>query len=289
MRYVFAFGVGRSGTSLLGRLLACTRTPARFVTELCPGVSDRIPGSHFMVHPEDAATVQRVREAIAELGQGKCPLPDAQAHRLERDDPDAEVVIIKDIHSLLAYPELLSHLDSWRAVAITRDTTRCLDSYFYGHPRGDRRYLRADYSYLTARIDSAAADSRIARAERSVGSRVRRYLRRPRMFTTELFRQAAIVEFISHYLRTWSTEDDRMAHVSFESLCRDPLGEAVRLFDFLDLDHDDASLSAVRRMTSGPSDLYYATDKDSRRILDQRYKWLSRRTLRRVAAFLEHD
>ena len=109
------------------------------------------------------------------------------------------------------------------------------------------------------------------------------------IFTTELFRQAAITEFLGHFLRTWSSEDDRVAQVSFESLCRDPLGETVRLYDFLDLDYDDDTLSAVRHMTHGTSNEYYATDKDSRRILEQPYKWLRGRRLRRVTAFLEED
>jgi hypothetical protein len=242
-----------------------------------------------MVEPEDTATVDRVREAIAELGAGKCPFDAREMQRLERDDPDAEVLIVKDIHSLLAYPQILSGLDDWRAVAITRDTTRCLDSYFHGHQPEQRRYLIEDYAYLAAHIDCVAADSLVARAERSVGSRVRRYLRRPRWRTTELFRQAAITEFLAHFLRAWSAGDGRMAHVSFESLCRDPLGEATRLFDFLDLDCGDDALSAVRRMTTGSSDAYYATDKDSRRVLEQPYKWLGSRALRRVATFLEND
>ena len=51
MRYRFAFGLGRSGTTLLGRLLALTSSPARFVSELCPGIPDRIPNPVFMVEP----------------------------------------------------------------------------------------------------------------------------------------------------------------------------------------------------------------------------------------------
>lgn len=289
MRYVFAIGVGRSGTTLLGRILASTTTPARFVAELCPGIPDRIPNPVFMVEPEDVSTVERVRDAITELGASKSPFDAAEARRLERDDPDAEVLIVKDVHSLLAYPQILSGLDAWSAVVITRDTTRCLDSYFHGHRQDARRYLCEDYAYLAARIDSAAEGSLLARAERAVGSGVRRYLRRPRIFTTELFRQAAMTEFIAHFLRTWSSEDERVTHVSFESLCRDPLGEAIRLFDLLDLEYDDDSLSAVRRMTTGTSDEYYATDKDSRRILEQPYKWLGGRRLRRVAALLGND
>jgi hypothetical protein len=289
MRYVFAFGVGRSGTTLLGRVLATTPTPARFAAELCPGVPERIPGPHFMVDPDDAATVQRVREAIVELGAGKCPFAPDQAYRLERDDADAEVLIIKDVHSLLAYPQILSGLDSWRAVVITRDTIRALDSYFHGHRPDQRQYLRADYAHVAARIGSAPADSLLERAARGVAEDVRRYLRRPRLFTTEMFRQAAITEVLAHFLRVWSHADERVTHVSFESLCRDPLGEAVRLLDFLGLDHDDDTLIAVRRMTTGTSDAYYATDKDSRRVLQQPFKWMSAGQQRRVAAFLGVD
>ncbi|MGE5801642.1 MAG: hypothetical protein ACM358_05255, partial [Gemmatimonadota bacterium] len=79
MRFAFVFGVGRSGTTLLGRLLAYTRTPARFVTELCPGVPDRIPNPVFMVEPEDGATIGRVRDALFELAAGKLRFAPDQA------------------------------------------------------------------------------------------------------------------------------------------------------------------------------------------------------------------
>src|SRR5262245_51979631 len=102
MRYVFAFGVARSGTTLLGRILATSATPARFVAELCPGIPERIPNPVFMVDPDDAATVDRVRQTIVELGCGRSPFAADQAYRLERNDPDAEVLIVKDVHSLLA-------------------------------------------------------------------------------------------------------------------------------------------------------------------------------------------
>ncbi len=116
-----------------------------------------------------------------------------------------------------------------------------------------------------------------------------RYFRRARILTSELFRQAAVSEFMAHCLRAWAAADDRVAHVRFEELCRDPLGETTQLFEFLGLEYDDRSLAAIRRMTTGSSDEYYATDKDSQHILDQPYKYLGGRDLIHLTSFLGRD
>ena len=69
---------------LLGRLLACTRTPVRLVNELCPGIPERIPNPVFMVDPGDAGTLARVREALEELASGKSVFAGDQARRIRR-------------------------------------------------------------------------------------------------------------------------------------------------------------------------------------------------------------
>jgi len=287
MRYRFAFGLGRSGTTLLGRLLALTSAPARFVSELCPGIGDRIPNPAFMVEPGDAVATRRVREAIIDLGFGKSPFCEAQSHRIERDDPDAEVLLIKDIHSLLAYREIVSGLEDWRAVVVTRNPLRSLDSYFHGHTPKIRRYLVEEYKYLATHLEAEGGDAMLARAASTTPPGVLRYMRRPRLFTTELFRQAAVTEFMCHFLGAWAAADDRITQVTFEDLCRDPLGETLRLFDFLGLEYDDETLAKLHRMTTGSSSEYYATDKNSALILEQPYKYLGSRNRRRLAEFLD--
>lgn len=287
MPYVFALGVGRSGTTLLGRMLAATSTPARFVNELCPGIPDRIPSRRFAVEPGDSETAARVRETIVELAAGRSPFGEAYAHRLERNDPDAAVLIVKDVHSLLAYPEIVAGLDDWRAVVITRDTLRSLDSYFHGHRPAQRRYLVDDYAYVARHIGTAAAPASIARATASVPPGVARYFRRPRIFTSELFRQAAITELVVRHLRAWAGEDARVVHVRFEDLCRNPLAESMRLFGLLRLEADDRTGRRIQRMTTGSSSAYYATDKDSARVLEQPFKYLGARQRRRLKSFLD--
>jgi hypothetical protein len=284
MRFVFAFGVGRSGTTLLGRLLAYTRTPARFVTELCPGIPERIPNPVFMIEPADGATIGRVRDALFELAAGKFRFAPEQAWRLERNDADAQLVLVKDVHSLLAWPSIVEDLPDWRAVVITRETSRVLDSQL--RKRGPLRYLAEDYAWLARHIDSDPRDPRIDRVASALPARLTNTLRRPRWLTRGWLRQALAAEFLARFLRDWAEHDARVTHVEFEALCRDPLGEALRLFEFLDLDHDDETLDRIRRTTTGSSDEYYATDKDSRRILGQGYRMLSRRQQRRIARFL---
>ncbi|MGH0033110.1 MAG: hypothetical protein ACQGVC_25245 [Myxococcota bacterium] len=282
----FALGVGRSGTTLLGRILALTATPARFVNELCPGIPERIPNPVFMVEPGDEATQRRVCGAVEELAHGKCPFSERQAVRIERDDADARQLIVKDVHSLLAWPEIAGGLRGWKAVVITRDTARAVDSYLHGHRPGERRYLVEEFAYLARHLGDAPPGSRLARAADAAGPRVARYLRRPRPFTREVLRQAAVSEVLACFLRAWAEDDERVTHVSFEELCRDPLGQAVRLYDFLGLDHDERTLARVRETTSGSSDAYYATDKDSRAVLQRPHRALRPADARRVARLL---
>ncbi len=288
MRYRFAFGLGRSGTTLLGRLLALTPEPARFVSELCPGIGDRISNPAFMVEPGDIGAANRVREAIVGLSFGKSPFCEAQAYRIERNDPDAEILLIKDIHSLLAYRDIVAGLDDWRAVVVIRNPLRTLDSYFHGHAPGIRRYLVEEYKFLATQLAVRRDDALLARAAATTPPAIIQYLRRPRPFTSELFRQAAATEFMCHFLKAWVAADDRLTEVAFEDLCRQPLLETLRIFDFLGLKHDDQTRAEIQRMTTGSSSEYYATDKNSRLILEQPYKYLGSRDLRRLASFLGH-
>jgi hypothetical protein len=286
MRYRFAFGLGRSGTTLLGRLLALTSSPTRFVSELCPGIPDRIPNPVFMVDPKDAATTARVRDTIVELGLGKLPFSEEQAYRIERNEPDAEILLIKDIHSLLAYPAIVAGLEDWRAVVILRETTRTLDSYFFGHSPKRRRYLVEEYKFIANYLSQVRDDALIGPSLATLRPTVARYFRRPHMFTSELFRQAAATEFVNHFLEHWASEEDRLTHIRFEDLCRNPLEETIRVLEFLDLEYEGETLEEIKRMTSGNSDEYYATDKDSKSILGQPYKYLGNRQLNRLERFL---
>jgi len=288
MRYRFALGLGRSGTTLLGRLLALTSSASRYVSELCPGIADRIPNPVFMVESGDIATIARVRDTIVDLSLGKSPFSKEQAYRIERNDPDAETLLIKDIHSLLAYREIVSGLEDWRAVVILRETTRTLDSYFFGHPPENRRYLVEEYKFITEYLSDWRHDALIDHSLAALRPAVACYFRRPRMFTSELFRQAAATEFISRFLEAWASEDDRLTSIRFEDLCRNPIEEVLRVLEFFDLEYEDETLVEIQRMTSGSSREYYATEKDSRSILCQPYKHLGNRELNRLIQFLGH-
>jgi hypothetical protein len=182
----------------------------------------------------------------------------------------------------------VADLGDWRGVVIIRDVSRTLDSYFHGHQPELRRYLIEEYDFVERFLADERHDELTEFALSALSLAIARYFRRPRIFTRELFRQAAVTEFMCHFLKAWVAADDRLTCIYFEDLCQDPLSETLRVFEFLDLEYDNSTLAEIQRTTSGSSCKYYATDKDSRSILCQSYKYLNDRDLRRLKAFLGH-
>lgn len=278
MKFRFVLGIGRSGTTMLGRIVAFSGSPMRFLSEPFYGLKEqaspeRIDTSSVM--PDEAERVGFLRDRIVRLGETLDLFRDDRRFKIERDDAGAEALLVKEVHALLAFPEIVRPLEH-RTVVITRDTARALDSYVSRIDQKRRRYLFDEGEYLAACVRGRRpAHPLVARALETAPQNVRRYLARPRWTTSALFRRVATMVVIRDFLRAWAESDPNVLHVRFEDLCLDPVGNGKRVFDALGLAFDDKTVAAITEMTSGSSDAYYATDKDSRKVLAQPFKALS--------------
>lgn len=295
MSYRFILGVGRGGTTLLGRLMALSKSKMRFVIEPLPRVkkilSNKFAEPWFVPPIENSAEAGHMREILLQLSMSENIIrEEIKAETIERNDENYEYLLIKEVHALLAFPLLLSEFD-FKAVVITRDITRVLDSFFSGHLKHQRKYLVDDYRFMHSYIKSGKETRHVELLEKTISEmhpNIINYLRRPIFLTNEVFRMASIVAIINKYLKTWAQANNQMVtHVSFEELCLNPVTETERLFKCLDLQYDDTVLDKVLAMTRNGSDTgYYDTRKNGLDILGQEYKYFDTRLLNKLKTFL---
>lgn len=281
MKYRFVLGIGRSGTTLLGRIVAFSATPMRFASEPFHGLkvhaSPERPDTNCVL-PGEADRVTFLRDSIVRLGEGLEGFRADRLMKVERDDAGADVLLIKEVHSLLAFPEIVRGLDH-RTAVITRDTTRVLDSYLIRYKAGNDKYLVGEHSYLARYLGGrdAAPNPLLDAALSGVSRGVKAYLKRPKWLTSVPMRAACTMEVIRHFLTAWAGSDDAVIHVPYEELCLDPIGGMKGIYDFFDLAGNEETVRRIRETTSGESTEYYATDKDSRKVLTQDYRMLKER------------
>lgn len=286
MKYRFVLGVGRSGTTLLGRLMALSTSPMKFISEPFPGIERRgnpkcVDPSFIMPIP-NSEEVKSARNNIVALSKNEDVLKkELSGKRVERSDNNPDFLLIKEVHTLLAFPMILSGLD-YKAVVVTRDTTRVIDSYFHGHTKKQRIYLIEEFQYIKdyvrGRTRNFSCDI-LNDALQSISLKLIKHIKRPSWMTSELSRQVLVTEIINHFLTAWARTDERVMYVAFEDLCSTPLEVCKKLYDFLDLGYDETTISDIEKITKGKSTAYYDTDKDSGKILKQEYKYLSEKDL----------
>jgi hypothetical protein len=130
-------GVGRSGTTWISNTLARTQTPVVFLEEpiyhvyppVCLANKIDHTASPFIIKRRNSAdrllTTYRLLSDLNSMAYRD--LLSKRSFPIKRDDPGAEVVLIKEVHALLATEYLVSQLDC-RAILISRHYITVVDS-----------------------------------------------------------------------------------------------------------------------------------------------------------------
>lgn len=281
MKYRFVLGIGRSGTTLLGKLIALTNSKLRYVIEPLPRLTT-LPTNNYnepwtVLPRPDSDEVNSLRETIVKLSKtSEIIRPDLLKETVERDDPAFDFLLIKEVHGLLAFPFALDTLD-YKAVVITRDVTRIIDSTLHNHPHV--RYLIDEYQFIKNYMtDKHPAKIQILdEALESTSPRLRSYIKKNDFQYDKVSGYTCINTIISNFLRCWANRQSvQVKHVDFETLGSSPVNEMQKIFSFLDLSFDDSILQKVYAMTHGGTEVgAYDTNKDSKKILKQSYKCLT--------------
>lgn len=286
----FVLGIGRSGTTMLARLLALSTTPMRYISEPFYGLANQVSPNRIdtaFVAPREENRIKKLRDAISQMINDKNIFKPSKLFKIERDDNNATCLLVKEVHALFAFPEILNDIDC-RIIIITRDTSRVLDSYLMSYKQGNYRYLAEEYLYLTKYVRGSINPpyTLIDAALEKVSPFLVDYLHRPKLLTSIVRRTVCTMEVTRQFLLAWAEKDERALHVAYEDLCRNPDTVGCEAFSFLGLDFNDITRNQIENMTRGSSTEYYATDKDSKAILDRPYRKLSRADLRWISNLL---
>lgn len=144
-------GLGRSGTTWIANTLARTQTPARYFEEPLYHVRPKLQFSqqhdHTAISYKSSLTPgHRFKTAYSTL---TCPdLPDdfLLNRFYKRKDKNFQVVLVKEVHSLLATEAILKTF-SCPILIVLRDPVRVLDSLFNAQSL-NTSYLINEYQYI---------------------------------------------------------------------------------------------------------------------------------------------
>ncbi|MCX7049699.1 MAG: sulfotransferase domain-containing protein [Candidatus Sumerlaeota bacterium] len=279
MRYRFAFGLARSGTTFLSDVLALTSSRVRYLREPLPRVknlpSNAYAEAWFVPPRKGAEEIRWARNVIESVAESNQMLrDDLVAKTVYRDDPSPEFIIIKEVHALLTFAQIIEGLD-FKAVAITRNPLRTLDSYFSGHTKEQRTYMVDEYGYIHEYLKLAAKrrdNELLNKALGKLSPRAAAYLRRPLWMTNELSRQACMTDLASKALEAWAEMDSRITLVRYDELCLNPIEETRRFFNFLDLGFSESTEAGLKQLTEGKNTGYYDTKKNSMEMLNRSFR-----------------
>lgn len=288
MNYRFVLGIGRSGTTLLGKLVALTNSKVRSVIEPLPRLKS-VPVNGYnepwTVLPYPGSDeVNTLRETIVKLSKTTEMIrTDLIKETVEIDDPAFDFLLIKEVHGLLAFPFALDTLD-YKAVVITRDITKTVDSILFNHP--NYKYLLDEYDFIRSCLRSPAMDvpQMLGETIKTIPPKVVRHIVHNVFESDLILGQTCINSLINNYLRAWAiSQPNQVRHIEYETLCINPEDEMKKIFEFLEFSFDASTMQKVYSMTHSGSDKGpYDTNKDSLQILNQDYKFLEKHDLKNI-------
>lgn len=222
-------GTARSGTSWLVETLAASSTPLRYWHE--PFFRYR-PKMRFSDGEDHLAirytqTLRRWHPLVHAYHSLTVPTYDWHRLRLDerdlrRNDPDWELCLVKEVHSLLATEGLLNRLNV-PALLVVRDPVYIVDSLFDRDGLGSI-YGKHEEQYV---LDPLFMD-RFVPERKDVIQNVVRQLDAAAPRRRVMRRRVLTIALIHVMLRKLAAEHDQVLLVEYEMLCAEPWSECER-------------------------------------------------------------
>lgn len=274
----FILGIGRSGTSFLSRLAGLTSSPVKRIDEPFPGIKQKREKRKIdasFCNPFDKNEIASFKEMIERLHTDYY-FSESLTKRIKRNASGNNTLLIKEVHSLLTFPEFTKQLDA-KAVVVTRDISRIMDSHFHGNVKNKKDYLLEEYNFVRGYLKCNKSESfeLLDMALANTSNRVIKYVKRPKLAVSEIIRQSCITEILTNFLIVWSIQEPNVLKIKFEDLCTQPLEEMKKVFNFLDLEYNHNTEDEISKITTGKQTNYFDTEKNSISVLEQEYKCLS--------------
>lgn len=286
-------GIGRSGTSWAFRTLATSNTPMHAWLEPMHRMSPEprmsrvgeFSSSPFITQLTDRHPLRLLMQAFASGFE-----PDAAAKAEVRHDAQAEAVLLKEVHALLAMPAFLAdpRLDV-EAVVMLRDPVTVADSVFDAQGL-ETRYLigetrHCESPWFLEQLLTPGQFTQVRSTQRQLYA------------TNAESRETRVLQFVltaALIQRLLSQTAERLPHViavEYDELCGAPHRTFEAMARHLNLRWESASIAEVARTTTGrdlaASQNPYSIVRDTTAQLDRPMRFLSPEEARAAREMLE--
>lgn len=274
-KYIFILGLGRSGTTFLANLIAQSNTPMKVVLEpifQSNSIIERYGGrENIFCNPDNKNDINLYKKVFKSLWDSNDEIREPyKKNKIIRDDTKKEVIVIKEVHELLSFPDIICGFDS-KIILIERNISRIIDSFYTGEfHKASLKYLVHENNYLRKILKSDARDRKVLKQKK----RAFDYYKR-RYFYKRIYKLSAQMILIISFLKNKLANDGRVYRTNHELLSTDTKNEIKKIYQFIGLDYNEIAESRITKFINGNSNGTFDVIKNSYQIVNQKFKYLS--------------
>jgi len=289
----FILGCGRSGTSWMARTVAESDTPLRYCHEILTYVQpiysysrkfDHTATPYLQEIDETSSLASSFSVTTSPLVNWEKLLP-GRERQVQRNDTDFEVVLHKEVHSLLAAEGMVRLFKDNKFVFVVRNPILNIDSLFNYHPLSAIIW-RNEYDYIKKRAfcnrfldpEQAAMLKRMQRIYKDDGAERR----------STISAKVITVAIINTMLIKLAREYKNVMLVRYEDLCLDPQKMFLHVCDFLGLEFNENRLENVLHSQKKKKSIDpMSIDKNSKMQIERKMYFLSTEEVDHLSLLLE--
>lgn len=267
----FILGLGRSGTTWVGKMLATSQSKCRYFEEPLYHIKPELCFTDTYDHTAidyNSSPVKSDRLLWAyrilsgsSLDWGLMGIKNS----LKRDDPKFEVCLIKEVHALLATEKLISTFDC-PTIFIIRNPLYTVDSILHAQSlqaaylEEESQKIPLNTPFLTKFFPNEAGNIKNAYQQIEKITSVRKKI---------ILRKILTAAVITEYLKRLSNRANNVLLIVYENLCLNPLTEYQNIANFLEIKWDkgnEKQLHETMTKDCDPSDPYSISRITSKQV-----------------------